>query len=318
VITIIGVLVALLLPAVQAAREAGRRIQCANNLKQIGLALQGYHESQETFPPAGTGYGWCVQMDQQTPFPGDKTVYNSNGLLLLLPYLEQMQLYNSYDQTQAACDQTQGNAGCCAPCTAIGKVAGSAGNGNAKVVATRLAVFTCPSDSGTPLLPAWYNHNYQGAKTNYDFSTDDWMGEYWCKGWASLPTTQQYMFGQDSSFRMSDVRDGLSNTVAMGETLHNVYNGDCAAWGFRTWVMTGVDIGDPAGINAWIDPGTWGTYHGANGTLIMWGLAGSMHPGGTHVLLGDGSVHFLNENTNLTILQAMCTIAGSEAVVVPQ
>jgi len=97
VIAIIGVLVALLLPAVQAAREAARRMSCSNNLKQIGLALHNYHDSFKRFPPAGINYGWC-----QSPANDGRKLFNSNGLMMLLPFVEQNALYNQYDQTQAA------------------------------------------------------------------------------------------------------------------------------------------------------------------------------------------------------------------------
>ena len=124
------------------------------------------------------------------------------------------------------------------------------------------------------------------------------------------------MFGQDSVCRLADVRNGASNTIAFGETLHNVYNGNCAAWGYRAWVMTGVDFGDE-GINVWLDAGTWGPYRGVPGTLIMWGRAGSMHPGGHHAMMADGSIHFLNEYTNLTVLQLLSTMADGQAIAVP-
>ena len=97
VITIIGILVGLLLPAVQAAREAARKTQCTNNMKQLGVALHGYHEVHGCFPPAGVAYGFCEE-----PQYGDGSILNANGLMMLLPYLDQTPLYAMYDQKQCA------------------------------------------------------------------------------------------------------------------------------------------------------------------------------------------------------------------------
>ena len=99
VIAIIGILVALLLPAIQAAREAARRSQCQNNVKQLGVALHNYHDTNKVFPPGGIDYGWSSNMAGSAE-PANKLVKNLNGLALLLPYLEQQSLYSQMDFTQ--------------------------------------------------------------------------------------------------------------------------------------------------------------------------------------------------------------------------
>ena len=92
VIAIIGILIALLLPAVQAAREAARRAHCTNNLKQLGVALHNYHDSFKCFPASGINRGWANSAGYEA---ADKLVLNQNGLLSLLPYIEQQPLYGS-------------------------------------------------------------------------------------------------------------------------------------------------------------------------------------------------------------------------------
>ena len=100
VIAIIGILVALLLPAIQAAREAARRAQCGNNLKQLGVAVHNYHDAYQVFPPAGIGYGWCSEGR-----PGFPTMLNVSGWTMVLPFLEQQSLYDRYDPRQSASAQ---------------------------------------------------------------------------------------------------------------------------------------------------------------------------------------------------------------------
>src|SRR5262249_47734433 len=142
-----------------------------------------YHQ----FPPAGRGYGWCRYPEED----GDKVIYNSNGLVLLLPYLEQGPLHNRYDPTQCASNCKEGNSGCCAPCKSEGlpgvSLAGDAvASGNADVEVTHLTIFRCPSDPGDPLLPNGFYYSikdgapYYGVKTNYDFCTSS---NYTCNAW---------------------------------------------------------------------------------------------------------------------------------------
>ena len=319
VIAIIGILIALLLPAVQAAREAARRMQCSNNLKQIGLALHNYHAAQKSFPPGGLGYGWCGWSSH--PEWSTPSVHNKNGLLMLLPYLEQQPLYDGFDQRQCACNNTDGNgcSSCREPNDAQGALAGDVeASGNAQVVSQRLAVFSCPSDNGDPFLPAGDRNygvktgtDYRGAKTNYDFSTSN---DFYCSAWKRETSRSRRMFGEDSDTRVADVLDGTSHTIAVAETCYDVWNGRCPAWGYRAWVMVGIDVGRYQ-INRW----NWPPYlpEPRRGQLRSWAHAGSLHPGGCHLLLADGSVHFAMETTDLVVLEALSSMAGSDLAKFP-
>src|SRR5262245_30040693 len=151
VIAIIAILIGLLLPAVQKVREAANRMKCGNNLKQIGLALHAYEGTYQQLPLGGKGYGWCRYPADY----GDQKIYNLNGLLLLLPFLEQEPLYRKYDPNSCVMNCMEGNSGCCPPVASTGTLQGEAvRSGNAAVVATQVAVFRCPSDRGDPWLPA--------------------------------------------------------------------------------------------------------------------------------------------------------------------
>lgn len=304
VIAIIGVLVALLLPAVQAAREAARRSSCTNNMKQIVLALHNYHDTHQQFVPGGLEYGWCRN-------PIAPTVHNLNGLLLLLPYVEQMPLYSQYNMKASAANITYGNTSPSTNNMLAGDVIAS---GNANIVSQRLKIFSCPSDNGDPWLPvgAYYGiassgTTAKGAKTNYDFSA---LQNYDCNSWQTNQTITRRLFGENSTSGFKDVTDGSSNVVAVAETTYNVYNGRCSAWGYRGWVMTGADVGSSRGINNW----TYTTIVPKVGRLGSWGEAGSLHPGGCMIGMADGAVNFLPDSTSLTIRQRLAQISDGEVV----
>ena len=282
-------------------------------MKQLGLALHGYHAAHDCFPPAGVAYGLCVQdLSHSPPYVGNTTVLNASGLMMLLPYLDQVPLYDTYDQKHCACTYTSlaGVYG------GFGTVAGGVDavtSGNAQVVSTRLAVFNCPSDNGDPYLSDSIQpgSGFNGPKTNYDFSAS--TNEYYCNYWFTAPPTSRRMFGQNSNCRMADVQDGTSNTIAMAERTFNVYNGPCSAWGFRSVVMVGVDL--EFGINEWaVDIHTGELIPG---TLGAWNDAGSLHPGGMNVLLADGSVPWLNETTDTVILVKLAAMADGEVFKAP-
>lgn len=319
VIAIIGVLVALLLPAVQAAREASRRASCMNNVKQLVLSLHGYHDTHQRFPPGGIGYGWCRYPNTG----GASSVLNVNGLLFLLPFAEQRPLYEKYNHSASAADITFGNNGCCGPTSMVGTLAGSVvTSGNADVVSKRLKFFNCPSDGGDPWLPPgnYYgistNPSFRGAKTNYDFCATK---NYDCDYWVRHPVpAQRRMFGEHSTTRIADITDGTNTTVAIVESTFDVYNGRCSAWGYRGWVMTGNDIGSARGINNW-------TYMPSPGPPIVpkigrlgsWGDPGSLHPNGCLIGMADGGTHFMRQEADLVVRERLAMMGDGNAVSFP-
>ncbi len=313
VIAIIGVLVALLLPAIQAAREAARRAHCINNMKQIGVALQNYHAVRNNFPFAGADYGWCRYPD----IAGSLQIRNWNGLVFLLPYLEQQEIYDQFDQSHPAANILAGNNGCCAPTSSRGVLIGDAfASGNAKLSTEIISTFHCPSDTGEVMLPA--NGMYSaspgigGAKTNYDFST---ALNYECKYWQRQPEVEWRLFGENIEFRDKDVTDGLSNTIAMAETMRNIYNGFTSAWAYRGWVMVGIDVGrNQINVHDW--PGVIENPNPSQ--LRSFASAGSHHGSGANMLFADGSVHFLDENTDKTVLEALSAMADGQIVNLPK
>lgn len=299
VLAIIGILVSLLLPAVVAARESARKASCANNLKQIGLALHQHHAVHNRFPSAGVGYGWC----QYPKAYGSRRIYNSNGLIFLLPYLEQQPLYDQFDLSQCTSNLMAGTS-TRVPTASVGRLVGDAVNsGNARLISQTLDVFTCPSDSGDPFLPEGGIYGiksgggYRAAKTNYDFSVDSDLS---CNQWSRASANTRRIFGENSRARFADIVDGSSHTVAVVETLKDVYNGRAAGWGFRGWAMPGIDFGNYP-INRW--------HNATRGRLASWGHPGSLHPGGLNVLFADGSTKFLEENLAPGIKQRLAAMA---------
>jgi prepilin-type N-terminal cleavage/methylation domain-containing protein/prepilin-type processing-associated H-X9-DG protein len=261
VIAIIGILIALLLPAVQMAREAARRMQCSNKLKQIGLALHNYESTYKSFPPGTIDYG--VPQSQEWGWA-----------VFLLPFLEQPALHEQLAPNNRRFFELLDD------------------SVDRRLCQVPLSVFRCPSDRSAELLEgtdqpryldgvAQVGTNFYGAVSNYIGVTGFWaIGVDPANG----------VFGANSEVTFHDIVDGTSNTFAVGE--RDFY---CAAglWagvrdarghgplgadyvlGRVSYKMNAVkNVGNPSCCQAFSSP----------------------HPGGAHFAMCDGAVRFINEN----------------------
>jgi len=323
VIAIIGILVALLLPAVQAARESARRTQCSNNLKQIGLALHNHLSAHGSFPPAGRGYGMCMGM------PVDGEVKNFNGLVSILPYLELQSIYDQFNLAEAISDSNIRSGG---------TVVGDPGtNGNAALSETILQAFICPSDADDTailndtqlgLSDTYYGPaaGFTGAGTNYDFITSSAADFNNCNSYRTSTDIDKRMFGEESKTTPAQVSDGLSNTFMVGETTRRHRSGLGLAWAYRGWTMAGINpyrSEQNAGINLWHMPWvlpSWQSppFDPVVGQVRAWWLpAASLHPGGCQFVMGDGSVHFVSESIQKSLLNSLSGMADGQIVELP-
>ena len=293
VIAIIGILIALLLPAVQAAREAARRSQCTNKMKQLGVALHNYLDTHECFPPSEVANRQCRYARPTAP-PTDPTwVYeamNLNGLVLLLPFLEQQALHDEFDFNYAF--STYIHSAVASPPPLAG--GGLGPNGTIGDRDTP-APFACPSDP---------EPGYQ-RRTNYDFIAPHTPWD--CARWKTYNPLTRSMFADGSACEPRHVLDGLSNTAAMAETFRACCcNGSNADWARRSYCMNGVLLGrrPPNNTQMWI---SWWSppadchdrYNGQR--LADYSNSGSWHPGGLNIMMGDGSVRFLSETSDATL-----------------
>jgi prepilin-type N-terminal cleavage/methylation domain-containing protein/prepilin-type processing-associated H-X9-DG protein len=298
VIAIIGVLVALLLPAVQAAREAARRAQCSNSLKQIGLALHNYHDTMLVFPP---GYltvpGGNAVMGPPDPDSGD-TGPGWTVLMLLLPQIEQANQQNSFNMN-IPCWDTQ----------------------NAAPAGRAIATYLCPSAAeNTPtysVVDASGNVLAKFARSNYVASAG--RPEVWEEPAADLSSIADGPFYRNSRTRMSDILDGLTNTVFFGEqtpthsdsTWVGIVPGSVTCPTPR-YAYAGCDAAAPQ-INVHAGGHTVPpTIHPPNSSFGYVDGMFADHPGGCNVLLGDGSVRFASRTINGAVWAALATRAGGE------
>ncbi|MFV1968789.1 MAG: DUF1559 domain-containing protein [Pirellulaceae bacterium] len=324
VIAIIGILVSLLLPAVQAAREAARRMSCSNNMKQLALSLHNYHDTHKAFPYSVSSSGSITAGNAVAP-PGG--VLNHRGWLLVLPFIEQQNLQDQANLLLATGAYDRGGRG-----IRGGLAPGVAGNANDLVVSQAIPAFLCPSDPNPKNFRSANDSNYSispgtttqlGAFTNYDFSVRRTAS--WARNWLDEPMQDRRMFGNDATSSFADITDGTSNVVALCETLRATWNGVSQTWGYAKWVGHGVDLDYGAarnnsivgsGINFNLCCGWDGTPYARTPVLKSrlgdWSTAGSMHPGGAMFALGDGSVRFISETSDRFVLRRLAYISDGQ------
>ncbi|MDZ7618269.1 MAG: DUF1559 domain-containing protein [Patescibacteria group bacterium] len=290
VITIIGILIGLLLPAVQSAREAARRMQCSNNLKQIGLALHLYESANSTFPPGAYWYGT------------DSDAYRGSILCLLLPYLEQQSLFDQFDYTKRIDDQKLPN--------------------GQEIASTIVSVYVCPSDSNRGLYNGRAIHNYAASAgpTAHGNNSENCS----CPSAMSWNTYALTPYGNISGmfFRrndpksIADCRDGLSNTILFGEVRR-----DCSVHIRQGWVRSNNGNGLVATMVPMnVDSCRDGASHDPCLQPCNWNLElafKSSHPGGVTFLFGDGSVHFLSQSIDHWTYQYLGARADGRPASIP-
>ncbi|MEN1679153.1 MAG: DUF1559 domain-containing protein [Planctomycetota bacterium] len=316
VIAIIGILVALLLPAVQAAREAARRMSCQNNLKQIGLACLTYHDVQKHFP-ISVGQ-WNEEFDLEGNAVGNGSMFTSNGgpgyhgagwLTQILPQIEQGAIYDFLDQ----------NGGFEGSFSARGARGGGIGRPEVRqVVEQQQQSFSCPSDeSAQPSTKQFYwvealvgTTSYKGsigssviAGTNADEpagttslsggpdGAPDCHNKIECDG----------IFWRNSYYRPVSIRqvvDGTSNTYLAGESV--VSQDFHSAWAFADgdWATCGVPMNNLRFESTEDELRTnWWEHRGF----------ASLHPGGSQFVYVDGSVHFVSEDISTPVYRGFGT-----------
>ena len=337
VIAIIGVLVALLLPAVQAAREAARRTSCTNNLKNIALAMLNFHDSHRALPASNRP-------------PGATTNPRYSAFMLLLPYCEEQNVYDLYDRSL----------------NWSSPVPSKGGTSNAQLVGTKLPIFVCPSNPDDDRLdgdsqfsdqayPDWASSRC-AAPTDYSVifavttqlaNLTDASGNFVIDQVTNPTMGLLGMCPKNSVPQLRQVSDGTANTIMLAEVAgrpflwqkgskanlpdHRVNGGG--------WARPASDIGisgsTPDGtispgvcaINCTngddvyrVSPGnngltpyknpTNGYSYGTDGT----GEPYSFHSSGANFAFGDGSVHFLQETIDIRVFARLATRAGNELI----
>ena len=277
VIAIIGILIGMLLPAVQAVRAAARRTANMNNLKQIGLALQNYHTAHQRFPSGWVGYDNSGQSD----------VEGTSGFgwaAMILPMMEQTPLYEQLD---------------------FNAPVNSAANAVARN--TFISSFRSPSDVGQKF---WQIPAASGSGTLATLPTSNYVG---CFGTTELETCEGLgagtmcegngVFYHNSRTRFADIIDGTSTTFMVGERKTDENNG----W-HSTWVGVIPGSEEPfARVLGVAD-------HAPNSPVGHFDDFSSYDAGGVHFLFCDGHVRFFDETIDLNVYRGLATRAGAEVI----
>ncbi|EAQ78476.1 DUF1559 domain-containing protein [Blastopirellula marina] len=279
VIAIIGVLIALLLPAVQQARESARRLQCTNNMKQLGIAMHNYHDVALALP-IGV---------MRTPGL-NVTVSNSTWFRRILPYIEQGAMFDAYEE--------KSNFYSAAPNRALSQ--------------TVIPMMRCPSDIEADYFNSVVQYNYAANLGNGNLDKSDANGAPFSPGPFDFSITYD---GYATKF--ARITDGLSNTMMMGEIRVGAKEGDYRGllqYAYLTLVSgnlppnTSIPDVSVYCVSTPDQPCAVGT----NFSYLL--SMRSRHPGGAHALQCDGSVRFISNNIDINLIRGLSTMSGQEVL----
>ncbi len=333
VITIIGILISLLLPAVQSAREAARRLQCSNNIKQLGLALNTYHTSWRRFPPSSVWKAGGTFSTANINGANSAQLFE-NWVILILPQLDQAPLFNTFDLTQPITSNTPNSA--------------ATTKNNQTARGTNLAVMLCPSDTYNRSLfngstsPSGQTSNFADGWARGDYGANAALGLMTSGGangfYDSADLTRSSggwngagsryirgVMGANASLSIDGISDGASNTILVGEIRAGITSYDCRG----IWAMSGGPsalwghgyFGDDDGPNCAVlnadnsaGCGDLWTALGGGPNVALAGMAccqgctvgnetgaRSMHGGGVNTCFADGSVHWISDYIQLGV-----------------
>lgn len=282
VIAIIGVLVSLLLPAVQAAREATRRTSCTNNLKQVGLALHNYHDTNRSLPP-----GWA---DWDGVYSDPVRVRSAHANVAILPFLEETAVLEQYD-FNVRWDHEN----------------------NRDLALMMPEMYRCPS---TPRAGEAGPDGFQTSDYAYVRSASDWYAHLGSEH--AMFEINHFRKFRDvidglSNTLMQYESAGRTQSYVMGRVTEapGWWNGSNRAWtgNFNaSWFYPAEFTLDPNGgvptVNWFVGSQIINTHN--------WTAPYSFHPGGIHISLGDGSVRFLTETVSVDVINALTSINGGE------
>ena len=290
VISIIGILIALLLPAVQAAREAARKVRCQNNLHQMGIALHAYESTWGSFP---MGYEAWTNANPLMTSPG------WSWATAILPQMESRVVYDAININLPVED----------PSNLTGRM-------------VELSSFICPSDretgrffvtqtDGTQIAQAYTNSYAANYGSGGNLAQTQVMGNI-----ALYPKAGTGVFVCDKAFRLAEIRDGLTQTFAIGERSSaltqapwaGVMNGSVLALSHKAPTMN--QTIEPGGTQVLARAGPEPLNSRQTDTADFL----SLHPGGALFLMCDGSVKFIGQGINMGIYQALATRRGNEVI----
>lgn len=295
---ILGVLAALLLPALQQAREAARRTTCRNNLRQLGLALHSYHDQHETLPP-----GWVRDVGR----PAAAAPTNCWGWsAMLLPLLDLGAVYHQLDFAEGF----RGG---------LDATGGHGPGGQTGIEGTVLGVFRCPSDTGPDHVISGETRMNFGARSSYPGVNGGFLVEMFGMD------EQGGVFGENSRVRFGSIVDGASQSLLVGERAWFEFEhtgvGPCALWAGTRSGNPGSQLANGVAfavghciVRLNTRPFGGPAPFGGGESDASWHGFSSQHVGGAHFVLADGAVRFVNDSIAYEIYGRLSTIADGQVV----